>query len=173
MRRDADHRGVWCRSSALSGKTKACIECGRIRLVREVGPPWDRRVRNLSDGSTLVVLAEVDIAVIFDEERFGEGNRRRARGRSEPRWGRRGGYRGIVQHRQLSRLGERRALRGGGGGVRVPTDAAVDRAQAPAPGDPRRLPLWRSIGEYGMNGKPAWSPVPRFDPRTRKAAATL
>lgn len=173
MRRDTDHRGVRCRPITLSGETGARASGGRLRAMREADPPWNGRVRNLSDGSTLVVLAEVDIAAIFDEERIGECDRRRPRGRFAPRWGRRGGYWGIVRYRQLSRLGERRALCGRGGRARVAADAMAGCAQAPTPDGLRHLPLWRSIDECGMNGKPAWSPVPGSDPRTLEAAATL
>lgn len=147
---------------------------GRFRAVREPGRRRKGRVRNLSDGSAVVVLAKVDIAVIFDEERFGERDRRRASGHSAPRRRRRGGYRGAVHHRQLSKLGERRGIRGRDGHARVVADTTAGQAHVPAPGDSRRSPqMWHSICESGMNGKPAWSPVPEFAPRDLGSAATL
>jgi hypothetical protein len=164
MRRNRDQGEVRRQPIAFPGKTRARAAAGGATSGSEICPTVPpllclRRLtsrssstrRGLANG---IVGAPADIPA--------------------PRRRRRGGYRGAVQHRQPSKLGERRGIRGRGGRAHIVADAAAGRAQAPAPGDSRRPPqTWHSICESGMNGKPAWSPVPEPAPRDLEAAATL
>lgn len=142
---------------------------GQIPASRERDPSREAAVRNLPEGSGRAALAEVDIAVIFDEERFGKWGRRHGGGGGTPPRRRRGGQRGVVRCRRLSKLGER-------GGVRthIPagTQPAVRRPAFRATFTPRRE-CDASMCECVMNAKPVRPPVPELATCDREAAAAL
>lgn len=153
MRRNRHQAKLRREPFAVPGENRSVCRRRQSCPRREFRPPRSGMAQNLSDGSVRAALAEVDIAIIFDEDRFGEVGRR-GRGERRSAAARPGGPAGAVQDRQLSKRGMRRRKR-----ERTPTPM-------------RRPALWRrafragrpefgmAMCECGMNGKPARSPVP-------------
>ena len=70
MRRDRDHRE--CDASRPPSRGKHYALALILAESGDSAAPLGRAVRNLPEGSDLAALAEVDIAIIFDEDRPGE-----------------------------------------------------------------------------------------------------
>src|SRR5579875_4035200 len=103
MRRDRDHRE--CDASRPPSRGKHYALALILAESGDSAAPLGRAVRNLPEGSDLAALAEVDIAIIFDEDRPGEAGGWHKGGCRTAVAEVRGGP-GVVPHRRLSRLGE-------------------------------------------------------------------